>query len=60
MIPIVNIIECADKVLIIGSPISLEALGHALLLKAKHPDTCSCTLIDSYGSKPIEILHKDK
>lgn len=49
------ITELTDKVLILGEPENLEALGHALILKAKLGKNVSCTITDGVN-KPIEIL----
>lgn len=49
------ITELPDKVLILGEPENLEALGHALILKAKLGKNLSCTITDGVN-KPIEIL----
>ncbi|PPK72693.1 hypothetical protein B0F88_103126 [Methylobacter tundripaludum] len=47
-----------DEVLIIGEPHNLEALGHALLLKAKMRGNLSCTITDGIN-KPIRIISSD-
>jgi hypothetical protein len=47
-----------DKITIIGDPLNLEALGNALLLKAKIGKNLSCVITDGVNL-PIEILSSD-
>jgi hypothetical protein len=47
-----------DLVTIIGEPANLEALGHALLMKAKLGRNFQCTITDGVN-KPIRIISDD-
>jgi hypothetical protein len=52
-------IHCGeDEVLILGEPQNLEALGHALLLKAKMGKNFQCTITDG-TNLPIRIISSD-
>lgn len=52
-------IHCSDKeVTIIGEPQNLEALGHALLLKARMGKYFQCTITDG-TNMPIRIFSSD-
>lgn len=52
-------IQCRENdVLIIGEPKNLEALGYALLLKAKMGKNFQCTITDGIN-KPINIVSSD-
>lgn len=44
---------------IIGEPAGLEALGHALLLKAKMGSRFQCTIADG-TNPPIKIISSDE
>ena len=50
--------QLPDKIIIIGEPENLEALGHALILKAKLGKNLSCVITDGHN-KPIQILSSD-
>jgi len=53
-------IHCgSDEIIIIGEPENLEALGHALLLKAKLGKTFQCTIFDGTNI-PIKIMSSDE
>ena len=52
-------IHCGEtEVIILGEPQNLEALGHALLLKAKMGKNFQCTITDGIN-KPIRIVSSD-
>jgi hypothetical protein len=48
----------SNLVTIIGEPASLEALGHALLMKAKLGRNFQCTITDGVNT-PIRIISAD-
>lgn len=54
-----SIISGENEVLILGDQESLEALGHALLLKAKLGDNFRCTITDGIN-KPIRIFLREE
>ena len=52
-------IQCSEtEIIIIGEPQNLEALGHALLLKARMGKNFQCTISDG-TNKPIRIISSD-
>lgn len=53
-----SITVTATKVVIVGEPQNLEALGHALLLKAKLGRQLQITLDDGVNI-PVEIISSD-
>lgn len=53
-------IHCGpSEILILGEPENLEALGHALLLKAKMGKNFQCTIFDGTNI-PIKIMSSDE
>ena len=61
MSQIACIVSDNENVLITGNSEQLEALAHALLMKAKLKDKCSIVLKDvDSDALPINILHTDE
>ncbi len=52
------IVLTEEAVVILGEPQALEALGHALLLKAKMGKNFVCTITDGINT-PIKIISSD-
>ena len=48
-----------DLITIIGEPQNLEALGHALIMKAKLGRNFQCTITDGVNT-PIKIISSDE